>query len=219
MMRTICAFAALAGFTAVFTVPAGATNLVQNGDFATGDFSDWTLAGFTNDGLPEVVIPYNSHAAYPNGAQGDPIPPFPGATSNYAVYFVSDSADEILQQSIFLTPGQYDVGFWDFGPSNGCAQPEQATLSASIGTLGLASGNVPCSPAQTWNLISQEFTVTSAGSYDFDFTFVTTQYPAKDVVIGDVFVTPAAVPEPSPLALFGIALLALGGLSLRRESA
>jgi hypothetical protein len=44
-----CAFFILLPLLAVFVARAGATNLIQNGDFHTGDFTDWTL-GFTSDG-------------------------------------------------------------------------------------------------------------------------------------------------------------------------
>jgi hypothetical protein len=44
-----CAAFILLPLLAVFAAQAGATNLIQNGDFHTGDFTDWTL-GLTPNG-------------------------------------------------------------------------------------------------------------------------------------------------------------------------
>ena len=45
-----CASFILLPLLAVFAARAGATNLIQNGDFHTGDFTDWTL-GLTSGGV------------------------------------------------------------------------------------------------------------------------------------------------------------------------
>ena len=72
-------------------------NLVANGNFATGDFTDWTLGGnYTNANGAEILIETN--------AQGG---------STYAATLDSSGSDGTLSQTIATTAGQtYTVSFW-----------------------------------------------------------------------------------------------------------
>ena len=69
-------------------------NLVANGNFATGDFTDWTLGGNDDDG--QIVIDTN--------AEGGSI---------YAAGMGSMGANGTLSQTIATTPGEtYTLSFW-----------------------------------------------------------------------------------------------------------
>ena len=72
-------------------------NLVANGNFATGNFTDWTLGGnYTSTNGAEILISTN--------AQG---------VSTYAATLDSSGSDGTLSQTIATTAGQtYTVSFW-----------------------------------------------------------------------------------------------------------
>ena len=73
------------------------TNLVANGNFATGDFTDWTLGGNdSNASSPQIFIDTNAEGS-----------------STYAAGLGSIGADGTLSQSIATTAGQtYTLSFW-----------------------------------------------------------------------------------------------------------
>jgi parallel beta-helix repeat protein len=69
-------------------------NLIANGNFATGDFTDWTLGG--NDGSGQIFIDANARGG-----------------STYAAGMGSIGANGTLSQTIATTPGQtYTLSFW-----------------------------------------------------------------------------------------------------------
>jgi parallel beta-helix repeat protein len=72
-------------------------NLVANGNFATGDFTDWTLGGNdSNASSPQIFIDTNAEGS-----------------SSYAAGMGSEGADGTLSQTIATTPGQtYTLSFW-----------------------------------------------------------------------------------------------------------
>ena len=73
------------------------TNLVANGNFATGSFTDWTLGGNdSNASSPQLFIDTNGEGS-----------------STYAAGLGSMGADGTLSQSIATTAGQtYTLSFW-----------------------------------------------------------------------------------------------------------
>ena len=77
--------------------PPSGTNLVANGNFATGDFTSWTLGGNdSNTPAPQLYIDTT--------AQGG---------STYAAAIGSMGADGTLSQTIATTAGQtYTLSFW-----------------------------------------------------------------------------------------------------------
>ena len=77
--------------------PPSGTNLVANGNFATGDFTNWTLGGNdSNTPAPQLYIDTT--------AQGG---------STYAAAIGSMGADGTLSQTIATTAGQtYTLSFW-----------------------------------------------------------------------------------------------------------
>jgi hypothetical protein len=211
----------VAGIAGLPSAASASTNLLLNGSFETGDFTDWTLSGSANDGYPAVVINYNDPAGYPAGAFGEPIPPAnattvsPDPAGNYAAYFVSDATYETLEQTTYLNVGTYNVGFSAYVPQNGQDNAVDASFSATVGGTPIVGFLVSSESADNWVNYSGVANITVAGDYDTDFVF---QAPsdnpgvyegaAKDVVIDQVYVT-SAVPEPATWAMF---LVGFGGI-------
>ena len=128
-------FVMAATVAALVATPALAvTNLIANGSFeaagttGTGAYNGWSKLNIPLD-EPTSVIAYNSNASYPDGAFGLQIAPdniigsaSPDGVGGFAAYFVGNSSvNETIFQDIFLTPGNYRVGFSYLLPSNGLA--------------------------------------------------------------------------------------------------
>ena len=82
--------------------PASGANLVANGNFATGDFTDWTLGGnaIWQNSLPEIFIDTSAEGSSTYAAGMGSMGP-------------SSSSDGTLSQTIATTPGQtYTLSFW-----------------------------------------------------------------------------------------------------------
>ncbi len=221
----IFATAVLLGGAAT-AVQASAANLVANGSFESG-FTGWTLSGPAADGDPAVVIPYNSSAGYPGGAFGEPIPAnsaptnSPDPVGTHAAYFVSDFANETLSQSVYLTPGIYQIGFSAYLPQNGYNNAGDATFTGEIAGVSLANFTASSLSPTTWQTYAGSTTITTAGFYLVDFTFNTNFSPSKDVVIDQVYIIagnpPVPTPEPASLAVLGAGLAGLGFIRQRRR--
>lgn len=212
-------------------VPAWATpNLVTNGTFATGDFSDWTVtnAGPTNSAA--VVIRTDDVARnFPAGAFGQAIPDDPltipgaGPNTGYGAYFSTDSGTETLSQVIALRAGVYSIGFDLLVPRNGYLNPGDATFTANIAGTGLlTSASIKAiggaDGTQTWVEVAGTAAIASTGDYDVNFAFtgLGNGRTAADVVVDDVFVVGGAIvtghqdiPEPASMTLFMVPLLGL----------
>ena len=197
-----------------------ATNLVTNGSFESG-LADWTIVGTETQGFPPVAITYGDAAPYPNGAFGEAVPAdnsvslSPDPVGTRAAYFVSDfSAGQGLQQTVYLTPGKYQVGFSYYAPANGYANINDAAFSANIAGDALVNTMVSANPPTTWLNFSGTTKITNPGFYNVSFLFTTNGDPAKDVVIDRVYIS--AVPEPEAWALL-VAGFAMVGFSARRR--
>ena len=204
---------------------AGPINQLVNGSFETGDFTGWTVGGTSGDPFPPVVIPYNSGATYPGGAFGEPIPPDDAAgnpgldpVGGFAAYFAADLArPQTLSQQVSIVAGtSYTFGFDVYLPGNGAANPNDATLSATVGGQTFASFSASATPVQDWLHFSSATTAGSTGIATFSFEYNSFGVPAKDFVVDRVYFaeTSAVAPEPGALGLLG---LGLAGLSLSRR--
>lgn len=131
----------LVGLTAAS--PSLAQNLVSNGSFENS-LTGFTVGGTARDGYVPVAVAYNQASGYPSGAQGEVVPAdnavskSPDTAGGHRVYFVSDEATNLsLSQSIYLTPGSYDIGFDSFDTYNGSMQPHDAQFTAQLQACSL----------------------------------------------------------------------------------
>lgn len=207
--------------------PASAGNLVLNGSFESG-LAGWTVAGTVGDPYPVTVINYNSATPYPGGAFGEAVPPNTAPTSSpdpvgsHAAYFVSDLAtNETLSQTItVVNSGLHQIGFSSYAPANGYANVYDAAFLGKIATVTLANYAIGSGPATTWQTFAGATNLT-AGNYLVEFVFNTGGFPAKDVVIDQVYVIEGNPSLPVPdggatLLSLGIGLVGLRALGKRR---
>jgi hypothetical protein len=170
----------------------GATPLIANGGFETGDFSNWTISG--NLGFVKVLpgFVHTGNFAAANGAVG---------TLGY------------ISQLVNTVPGAvYDVSFWlsNYAAPNGSVLPNYFELLAGNQSI-FSLSNFPLAFPYT------NFTGTfTANSTQTNVQFAFRQDPWA-WFLDDVSATQrAGVPEPLSLGLVGTGLLALGLLRRKR---
>jgi hypothetical protein len=220
----------LATTLALPLLASAATNLVTNGSFEDGQngLSGWAIGGVAGQGYTPAAIFYGAAQGYPNGAFGEAVPAnnaptnSPDAVGKRAAYFVDDFAsNQTLSQSVFLNPGLYQIGFSAYAPANGYANRVEATFSGVVAGVSLASYAVSSGPATTWQTFAGAANIVAAGNYLIEFTFNTNGFPAKDVVIDQVYVIagnpPPPIPEPSTYALMFAGLATVGFVARRRR--
>jgi PEP-CTERM motif len=220
----------LATALALPMLASAATNLVTNGSFEDGldGLSGWAIGGVAGQGYTPAAIFYGAAQAYPNGAFGEAVPAnnaptnSPDAVGNRAAYFVDDLAtDQTLSQTVFLNPGLYQIGFSAYAPANGYTNLFDATFAGVVAGVSLASYDVSSGPSTTWQTFAGAANIVAAGNYLIEFTFNTNGFPAKDLVIDQVYVIagnpPPPIPEPSTYALMFAGLAAVGYVARRRR--
>jgi hypothetical protein len=215
-MKTL--FAVGAALAIATSTPALSAELITNGSFETGSFAGWSL-GNVGGGTAPVVIAYNQAGNYPVGAFGEAIAPAP-AGGNYAAYFSSDTANpDTLSQSVNVVEGQtYALSFAYYVPLNGFNNPNDATLSFTIGGVAagdtLQAGSLSGTTPQVWNSFSTLYTATQTGSVNLAFQFAGLGSTAADFAVDKVSMQ--AVPEPATWAMM---ILGMGivGASVRRR--
>ena len=221
--------AAVAAIGFAVATPAMAANLVVNGSFEDG-INGWTIGGTETQGYAPVAIYYNSNAGYPTGAFGEAVPQnnaptnSPDAVGERAAYFVSDFAtNQSLSQLVTLSAGTYQIGFSSYAPANGYANFYDATFQGIVASISLANYEVSEGAAATWQTFAGVANILAAGDYLVEFVFNTGGWPAKDVVIDQVYIIagnpPVGVPAPAALGIFGLGLLGLGAMARRRRAA
>jgi len=168
--------------------PAG--NLVLNGDFQTGDFTDWTQGG--NLGYTGVCPGCAGYS--------------PQGSSTYMAFFGPVGSDGTLSQTISDTSGQtYEFSFWVNG--NGTGPSDFSAYWNS--DLELYFDPVP----NTDGWVVYNFFVTGTGDDTISFAFRNDpNYDALD----NISLSSGVTPEPASMLLFGSGLLAVGGMLRRR---
>ncbi len=221
-MKTLLATAAL-----VLPLAASATNLLSNPSFEAGalgtSIPSWTSFQVMPNVFPPSVVPSPGVVppfgtvitANPLGGVGAS----PDAVGTQALYFVDDEDPATVFQTLpFVAPGAYFVGFDYFIPTNGLANPADATLSVCFGPCFAAVTVDNTSVGGVWMNFTTIVNI-GAGATTFSFAYVPQgvvgQTFAKDIVVDRAFVV--AVPEPSTYAMFGAGLLALGLFARRRS--
>ena len=227
--------------TALAFVPAhAATNLVVNGSFegpTGGTPTSWSIGGTAGDNYLPVAIAYNQASMYPFGAQNESVPTDDAASLSpdtpglNGVYFVSDHANNLsLYQTIFLTPGSYFIGFDSYDTYNGAAEPNDAHFTANILDTQVADFSLSSVSPGNWTTHAGNAQIKTAGDYFVSFTFNTTIFPAKDVVIdrayvianpagGGIVIPSASAPEPASWAMMVCGFGAIGSALRRRRAA
>lgn len=202
--------------------PAMAANLINNGNFETGNFDGWAFTNTGGGSLP-VVIQYGQNGSYPTGAHGESVPSGPNGGA-YGLYLSSDTArPHALSQLVNLVAGQtYALSFDFYVPQNGYDNANDATLGFTIGGVqagdifrtGSADGVQP----GVWNTFSTSWTSLVDGNVALSLNFnglgLAAGDYAADFVVDNVAMT--AVPEPTTWALM-IGGFGLAGMQLRRR--
>jgi hypothetical protein len=174
----------------LFAQSAAAVNLVINGGFETGDFSNWTLSGNTPTNFFSVrnVDPH---------------------TGTYALYAGPETTLGYISQTLATTPGQaYELSFWVYNPGLfGEWQPNEVVVNWG-GTAVSDQVNIPIEDYTEYrvNVLASSTSTDLMVGFRDDPAFL---------YFDDFSVN--AVPVPGSLILFGSGLLALlGRRRLRR---
>ncbi len=185
----------LAVVVLAFASVAVGQNLVLNGNFATGDFTDWTLTGNQQD------VGVCNASTCPGGF---------APLSTYAAYFGPVGSYATLSQMIPTTPGdQYTLTFYLADPVAGTPN----YFSSSFGNATLTLNNWGTAFGwQEFNLI----TTVTGSSTELSFTF--RNDPAYWFLDNVTILqgSSGTVPEPSSVLLFGSGLLGVFGLARRK---
>jgi hypothetical protein len=217
----------------MLSAPALAANLVSNPSFESG-LAGWTVGGIDTQGYPPVAIFYGVGAGYPTGAFGEAVPVdnaagslSPDAAGARGLYFVSDfTVGQKVSQTIFLKPGNYQIGFSVYAPDNGYSNAGDARFSGTIAGVTLADYLVSEGPRTTWQHYGGTATVVATGLYEVAFLFDTNLFPSKDVVVDRVYVLAGGgggpelpiVPEPATWAMLIAGFGLVGAAARARRS-
>ncbi len=203
---------------------ASAANLVANGSFETGTFGQPGSSWGINEGVhiysPSQVqyFPPHSGSAFGESVPTDNAPSLSAdSAGEHGIYFVDDSAVQVLSSSSFSVPssGLYDFGFSSYAPANGLLNPGNSGFSAQVGGATL-SGWVGSLLPTTWQAQHGQVALLAGVAYTFVVTFTGGGGAANDLVVDRLYVQ-SAVPEPASSALL-LAGLAASAFVVRRRS-
>ena len=183
--KTLALAATVLGAATLSGQAYASTNLIMNGGFETGDFTDWTLSGSSSDA---AVVTSGNYT--------------PLSGSYYADLKTPGNAAGYLEQSYSDVANQtYNITFW----YNSSDSNNNALTVLYDGLPIFSDKNFKTSG---WT----EFTTTVVGSGGVNADNL--QFSFKDTgghSIGlDVISVAAGVPEPSTWAMLGLGFTALG---------
>jgi hypothetical protein len=220
-------FAAAAMLGAISPLGADAQNLLLNGSFETlsqSVASDTYTTGFGS--LPVTVATgWTLGTSGVNNGYDGIAESVNGALSNFATKDIEDGLNAVflqgagsVSQTLTLGIGQYALSYYEMGrPSayggNG-ANPVTASLSGGLVNDVETPANTDITAASDWSLYTDNFSVTTAGSYTLQFLGDDAYGVAGDHTTFLDNVSIQAVPEPSSVALIGLG--AFGALFGRR---
>ncbi len=188
--------AAIAALSFAFAASAQASNLVQNGGFETGDFTNWTLGGLVDD---------NTYVGT------GPNAPFDGS---FAAQLGAVGSDNTLSQAIATAAGQnYVISYWHiFAPDAGPVGDFSVLWDGNVVHAEITQN--PPTP-QTWTEYSFQVTGTGADTLEFDSRNDPSYQGLDDVSLVAGNLSP--VPLPASLPLFASVLASLGMFASRRK--
>jgi len=199
MFKKMIVVAAMAILAISAQAGTASANLVQNGNFATGDLTSWTQTNITADDLVAVT----TTAGNPSTFAGQ------GA---YELVLGTNGVVGTISQAFATTAGQsLTVSFWlandDINPNN--TNVFQAVLNGQVETLAGLNQNL-ASPYTQY-----QFTTTATGASTtlaFNFLNDPSIYHLDNV---DVEATPT--PIPAAFWLLGSGLMGLVGVRRRKQ--
>jgi hypothetical protein len=167
------------------------TNLLANGSFETGDFTDWTLAG--NTGFTGVC----------DGCEG-----YTAEDGDFFAYMGAVGSDALISQPFSDVSGDsYVFSFW-YNNNNG-GTPEDFSAYWD-GTQLLSIIDSP----NTDGWVNYTFTETGTGTDTVQFD--ARNDPSYDALDNASVTGVSPIPEPSSFLLMGSGLLGLAG-AVRRK--
>lgn len=192
--RLLAAIAAAVSLAVV--APAAHANLIQNGGFETGNFTNWTVTG----NLAIASNPYFGAGTAANGKY-------------FAVFNSGDTAPNgVLSQTVTSVAGHnYTLSFAYGSGQNGGFQSMMASATDSAGSM-LGSLFDTATTANAFMATTFTFRADSTAT-----TISFADYPGNYTISNDGFldnVSVSAVAEPTSLALLATGLV---GATLRRR--
>jgi hypothetical protein len=205
-----CVFLSLAA--SAFSGPL--TNIVQNGDFETGDFTGWTISSTaSNTWFIDSTHPHGGNFDASTGCVSDPCINGSSAEQNY-----------LFQNLVTNIGDSYTLTFWyDPGDVSGGGTSELVVQwggTAIADLLLIGQGEIPSitpvTPNAGYNLYTFSLTATSTST---QLNFLGRQDPSDSFLDDVSVVDTSAVPEPVSFLLAAGGLLALGAAKLRARRA